>query len=116
MIVQQPNWSRQQSAEAVADMEGQNKKVDASLNAWFWQLEYRTMSTSDEVQKRNAFAACAAFRIEGLEASLDRAREIAFQGELDAVGHHIEEAQGYLAQIRLLHQEALDEFCRAQGE
>ena len=47
------------------------------------------MSTSDEVQKRNAFAAYAAFRIEGLEASLDRAREIAFQGELDAVGHHI---------------------------
>jgi hypothetical protein len=34
MIVQQ---SRQQSAEAVADMEGQNKKVDAPLNAWFWQ-------------------------------------------------------------------------------
>ena len=34
------------------------------------------MLTSDEVQKRNAFAACAAFRIEGLEASLDRAREI----------------------------------------
>ena len=74
------------------------------------------MSTSDEVQKRNAFAACAAFRIEGLEASLDRAREIAFQGELDAVGRHIKEAQGYLAQIRHLHQEALDEFCRAQGE
>ena len=74
------------------------------------------MSTSDEVQKRNAFAACAAFRIEGLAASLDRAREIAFQGELDAVGHYIEEAQGYLAQIRVLHQEALDEFARAQGE
>ena len=74
------------------------------------------MSTSNEVQKRNAFAACAAFRIEGLEASLGRAREIAFQGELDAVGHHIKEAQGYLAQIRLLHQEALAEFCRAQGE
>ena len=67
------------------------------------------MSTSDEVQKRNAFAACAAFRIDGLEASLDRAREIAFQGELDAVGHH-------MAQIRLLHQEALGEFCRVQGE
>src|SRR6516225_6781839 len=80
------------------------------------KLEDRTMSTSNEVQKRNAFAACAAFRIEGLEASLCRAREIAFQGELDAVGHHIEEAQGYLAQIRLLHQAALDEFCRAQGE
>ena len=74
------------------------------------------MLTSDEVQKRNAFAACAAFRIEGLEASLDRAREIAFQGELDALGHHIEEAQRYLAQIRFLHQEALDEYCRAQGE
>src|SRR5262249_36930303 len=70
----------------------------------------------DGIQKRNAFAVCAAFRIEGLEASLDRAREIAFQGELDAVGQHIEEAQGYLAQIRLLHQEALDEFCRGQGE
>jgi hypothetical protein len=74
------------------------------------------MSTSDGVQKRSAFAVCAAFRIDRLEASLDRAREIAFQGELDAVRHHIEEAQGYLAQIRLLHQEALDEFCRAQGE
>ena len=80
------------------------------------KLEDRTMSISDELQKRNAFAACAAFRIESLEASLDRAREIAFQGKLDTVGYHIEEAQGYLAQIRLLHQEALDEFCRAQGE
>jgi hypothetical protein len=97
-------------------MEGQNKKVDAPLNAWLWQIKDRTMSTNDGIQKRNAFAVCAAFRIEGLEASLDRAREIAFQGELDAVGHHIEEAQGYLAQIRLLHQEALDEFCRGQGE
>jgi len=74
------------------------------------------MSTGDEVQRRNAFAVCAEFRIEGLEASLDCAREIAVQEELDAVGHYIEEAQGYLAQIRLLHQEALDEFCRAQGE
>ena len=74
------------------------------------------MLTSDDVQKRNAFAACAAFRIEGLEASLDRAREIAFQGEQDAVGHHIEEAQSFLVQIRLLHQDALDEFCGAQGE
>jgi hypothetical protein len=74
------------------------------------------MLTSDEVQKRNAFAVFAAFRIEGLEASLDRAREIAFRGEQDAVGHHIEDAQRYLAQIRLLHQEALGEFARAQGE
>jgi hypothetical protein len=74
------------------------------------------MSTSDGVQKRNAFAACAEFRIDGLEASLDRAREIASREDLDAVGHCIEEAQGYLAQIRVLHQEALDEFSRAQGE
>jgi hypothetical protein len=74
------------------------------------------MSTSDGVQKRNAFAVYAAFRIESLEASLDRAREIAFQEELEPVGHYIEEAQGYLAQIRALHQEALEEFSRAQGE
>jgi hypothetical protein len=74
------------------------------------------MSTSNEVQKRNAFAACAAFRIEGLEASLDHAREIAAREELGAVGRYIEEAQRYLAQIRVLHQEALDEFSRAQGE
>jgi len=74
------------------------------------------MFTSDRVQKRNAFAVFAAFRIEGLEASLDRAREIAFQGEQDAVGHQIEDAQRYLAQIRLLHQEALLEYCGAQGE
>jgi hypothetical protein len=37
-------------------------------------------------QKQNAFAVCAAFRIERLEASLDHAREIAFQEELEAVG------------------------------
>ena len=97
-------------------MKRAKRKIDARSTLGSGKLEDRTMLTSDEVQKRNAFAACAAFRIEGLEASLDRAREIAFQGELDAVGHHIEEAQGYLAQIRLLHQEALDEFCRGQGE
>jgi hypothetical protein len=74
------------------------------------------MSTSDGVQKRNAFAACAAFRIERLEASLNQAREIAVQEELDAVGRYIEEAQGYLAQIQVLHQEALEEFSGAQGE
>ena len=74
------------------------------------------MLTSDDVQKRNAFAACAAFRIEGLEASLDHAREFAVREELDAVKHYIEEAQGYLVQIRVLHQEALDEFSGAQGE
>lgn len=74
------------------------------------------MSTSDGVQKRNALAACAAFRIERLEASLNQAREIAAQEELAAVGRCIEEAQGYLAQIQVLHQEALEEFSAAQGE
>ena len=74
------------------------------------------MSTSDDVQKRNAFAACTAFRIEGLETSLNHARQIAVREELGAVGHFLEEAQGYLAQIRVLHEEALDEFSRAQGE
>jgi len=74
------------------------------------------MLISEEVQRRNAFAACAVFRIEGLEASLERAREIAVRDELDAVGHCIEEAQSYLTQIRVLHQGALDEFNRAQGE
>jgi len=38
------------------------------------------------------------------------------QEELDAVGRYIEEAQGYLAQIQVLHEEALEEFSRAQGE
>lgn len=80
------------------------------------KLEDRIMSTSDGVQKRNAFAACTAFRIERLEASLNQAREIAVQEELDAVGRYIEEAQGYLAQIQVLHEEALEEFSRAQGE
>jgi hypothetical protein len=56
------------------------------------------------------------FRIEGFETSLNHAREIAIREELDAVGHYIEEAQGYLAQIRVLHEEALLEFSRAQGE
>jgi hypothetical protein len=74
------------------------------------------MSTSEGVQKRNAFAAFAAFRIEGLEVSLNRARESAVREELAAVGHYIEEAQGYLAQIRILHEEALTEFSTAQGE
>jgi hypothetical protein len=79
-------------------------------------LRIEPMSIGEEVQRRNAFAACAVFRIEGLEASLDRAREIAVRDELDAVGHYIEKAQKYLTQIRVLHQEALDEFNGAQGE
>lgn len=74
------------------------------------------MSTSEGVQKRNAFAVLAAFPLQGLEASLSDAREIAVRQKLDAVGHSIEEAQGYLAQIRTLDEEALAEFSRAQGE
>jgi hypothetical protein len=74
------------------------------------------MSTSEGVQKRNAFAVFAAFRLQGLEASLNDAREIAHREELDTVGHSIEEAQEYLAQIRTLDEEALAEFSRAQGE
>ncbi len=74
------------------------------------------MLTSNEVQKRNAFAACTASRIEGLEVSLGRARDIAVRDELDAVGRHIEDAHRYLSQIRVMHQAALDEFSRAQGE
>ena len=97
-------------------MKRAKRKIDVRSTLGSGKLEDRTMLTSNEVQKRNAFAACAAFRIEGLEASLDHAREIAVREELDAVEHYIEEAQGYLAQIRVLHQEALDEFSRAQGE
>ena len=74
------------------------------------------MSICEEVQRRNAFAACSAFRLEGLEMSLDRAREIAIRDELPSVGRCIEEAQNYLTQIRVLHQGALEEFTRAQGE
>ena len=97
-------------------MKRAKRKIDVRSTLGSGKLEDRTMLTSNEVQKRNAFAACAAFRIEGLEASLDHAREIAVREELDVVKHYIEEAQGYLAQIRVLHQEALDEFSRAQGE
>jgi hypothetical protein len=52
-------------------------------------IEYRamgTMSISEGIQKRNAFAAFAAFRIEGLEVSLNHARESAAREELAAVG------------------------------
>ena len=95
-------------------MEGQNKRSKLPLKGS--KREDRAMLASEGVQKRNAFAAFAAFRLQGLEASLNHAHEIAVQDELDAVGHYIEEAQGYLAQIRVLHEEALDEFSRAQGE
>jgi hypothetical protein len=74
------------------------------------------MSISEEVQRRNAFTACSGFRIEGLEASLERAREITLRDELHAVRHCLEEAQNYLTQIQALHQGALDEFAKAQGE
>jgi hypothetical protein len=74
------------------------------------------MPTGDEMQKRDAFAACAGFPIDGLETALDRAQEIAVRDELDTISRYIEEAQRYLKRIRTLHQEALDEFNKAQGE
>jgi hypothetical protein len=74
------------------------------------------MSTGGGMQKRDALAACAGFPIDGLEVALDRAHEIAVRDERDAVAHYIEEAQGYLRRIRILHQEALDEFNKSQGE
>ena len=74
------------------------------------------MSICEEVQRRNAFVACSAFRIDGLEASLNRAREIAVRDDLRVLGHCIEEAQNYLTQIRAMQQGALDEFTKAQGE
>jgi hypothetical protein len=40
-----------------------------------------------EYKSEIAFAAFAAFRIEGLQASLNHAREIAVRDELDAIGH-----------------------------
>jgi hypothetical protein len=95
---------------------GAKQKDRRPAQRYSGKREDRAMTTSDDVQKRNAFAACSAFRIDGLVASLDHAREIAGREELDAVGHYIEEAQGSLAQIRVLHEEALTEFCRAQGE
>jgi hypothetical protein len=74
------------------------------------------MPPGHEMQKRDALTACAGFSIDGLEAALVRAREIAVEDELDAVARYIDEAQGYLKRLRILHQEALDEFNKAQGE
>jgi hypothetical protein len=94
----------------------------AQATTWFemqttvGKLEKRTTLICGEVQRRNAFVACSTFRIEGLEASLNRAREIAVRDQLHAVERYIEEAQNYLTQIRVLHQEALEEFTEAQGE
>jgi hypothetical protein len=79
-----------------------------------WRIE--SCQPATECKSETPFAACTAFRIERLEASLNQAREMAVQEELDAVGRYIEEAQGYLAQIQVLHEEALEEFSRAQGE
>src|SRR5262245_51585041 len=88
--------SREQSAGAVPTQGGKTKSFTPRSTPGSGKREDRVMTTSDDVQKRNAFAACAAFRIEGLEASLDHAREIAARDELGAVGHYIAQAQGYL--------------------
>jgi hypothetical protein len=74
------------------------------------------MPPGHEMQRRNAFAACAGLPIDGLETALDRAHEIAIGNELDAVVRYIDEAQGYLRRLRILHQQALDEFNEGQGE
>jgi hypothetical protein len=71
---------------------------------------------STRLQRRDAFAACAGFPIDSLEAALIRAHEIAIGDKLDAVASCIDEARVYLRRLRLLHQEALDEFNEAQGE
>jgi hypothetical protein len=74
----------------------------------------------DAIRPRNAKArrACRLrwLSIDGLEAALVRAHEIAVRDELDAVARYINEAQRYLKRLRILHQEALDELNKAQGE
>jgi hypothetical protein len=96
---------------------GSRKRTSAPVNHQLpANLRIKPMPTGNEIQKRNAFAACTVSRILGLGTSLDCARDIAVRDELDAVRRHIEEAQRYLSQIRVLHQEALDEFSGAQGE
>jgi hypothetical protein len=57
------------------------------------KLDKRTMLICGEVQRRDAFVACSTFRLEGLEASLNSAREIAARDQLHAVERYIEEAQ-----------------------
>jgi hypothetical protein len=59
MIAQQLKNGRA-SATAQAGAEWTGKPLEA-------KLEDRTMSTSEGIQKRNAFAAVAAFRLQGLE-------------------------------------------------
>jgi hypothetical protein len=74
------------------------------------------MSSSNEMQRRDAFAVCASFPLNGLEASLDRAREIATRDQCEAIVRCIEEARRSLRVIRALHRRAVDEFNAAQGE
>src|SRR5262245_65217759 len=81
------------------------------------QLEDRTVSTSDDVQKRNALAACAAFRIEGLEASLDHVREavrtppcagLSLAVTMMSKRDRSATIQKCFAQLSALHREVLD--------
>jgi hypothetical protein len=74
------------------------------------------MPSRNEMQWRDAFAVCASSPLDGLETSLDRAREIAACDQLEAISRYIEEARRSLRAIRALHQSALDEFNTAQGE
>jgi hypothetical protein len=84
MILQEPEIGHVSNLLRRMPNGGVKQKVDPRSTLGSDKLEDRTMATSDGVQKRNAFAACAAFRIDGLEASLNHAREIAVREELDA--------------------------------
>jgi hypothetical protein len=74
------------------------------------------MPSDNEMQSRDAFAICASSPLDGLETSLDRAREIAASDQREGISRCIEEAREYLRAIRALHQRALEEFSTAQGE
>jgi hypothetical protein len=74
------------------------------------------MPSDNAMQRRHEFGVCASSPLDGLEASLDRAREIAACDQCEAMSRCIEEARTYLMAIRALHQRALDEFSAAQGE
>jgi hypothetical protein len=69
------------------------------------------------MKMQRSFTVLAASPIDGLGSSLDHACEDAARNDRGAaVLHYVKEAQRYLSQIRSLHQAALDEFARSQGE
>ena len=69
------------------------------------------------MKMQRSFTVLAASPIDGLGSSLDHAFEDAARHNPGAaILQYVKEAQGYLSQIRTLHQAALDEFARSQGE